>query len=77
MQPMTADERPNILSDIKRDHAGFFSLHRRFMNEPNLSDEEKQTIIWQVCKQRALSFCCVVVMGGSVCTEHQLSCMQM
>ncbi len=48
MQPMTADDRPNILSDIKRDHAGFFSLHRRFKEEPNLSDDEKQVIIWQV-----------------------------
>jgi hypothetical protein len=57
MQPMTADERPNILSDIKRDHAGFFSLHRRFKEEPGLSDEERQTLIWQVGKQRAFLMC--------------------
>lgn len=48
MQPMTADDRPNILSDIKRDHAQFFSLHRRFQEEPNLSDHDKQVVIWQV-----------------------------
>lgn len=28
MQPMTADDRPNILADIKRDHAHIFGLHR-------------------------------------------------
>jgi hypothetical protein len=47
MQPMTADERPNILSDIKRDHANFFSLHRRFKEEVGISDQEKQVVIWQ------------------------------
>jgi hypothetical protein len=47
MQPMTADNRPNILSDIKRDHAQFFGLHRRFKEELNLSDHDKQLIIWQ------------------------------
>lgn len=47
MQPMTADERPNILSDIKRDHANFFSLHRRFKDELGITDQEKQVIIWQ------------------------------
>lgn len=45
---MTADERPNILADIKRDHAQFFSLHRRFQEELGLSDHDKQVIIWQV-----------------------------
>jgi hypothetical protein len=50
MQPMTADDRPNILSDIKRDHAQFFSLHRRFQDELGLSDHDKQTIIWQVSR---------------------------
>lgn len=48
MQAMTADDRANILSDIKRDHAQFFSLHRRFKDEVGLSDHDKQTIIWQV-----------------------------
>lgn len=33
--------------DIKRDHASFFSLHRRFQEELGLDDQEKQTIIWQ------------------------------
>lgn len=49
MQPTTADDRPNILADIKRDHAHFFSLHRRFQEELDLSDHAKQVIIWQVC----------------------------
>lgn len=47
MQPQTADDRPNILADIKRDHATFFSLHRRFQEE--LGEHDKQLAIWQVC----------------------------
>jgi hypothetical protein len=46
MQPSIADNKPNILADIKRDHAQFFSLHRQY-KESN-SDEEKQTLVWQV-----------------------------
>jgi hypothetical protein len=47
MQPTTADDQPNILADIKRDHASFFSL-RRQMNEPNVTDEQKQHFVWKV-----------------------------
>lgn len=46
MQPQTADDRPNILADIKHDHASFWSLHRRFQEE--LSEHDKQLTIWQV-----------------------------
>jgi hypothetical protein len=46
MQPSIADDKPNILADIKRDHAQFFSLHRQY-KESN-ADEEKQTLVWQV-----------------------------
>jgi hypothetical protein len=46
MQPSIADNKPNILADIKRDHAQFFSLYRQFQ-ESN-ADDEKQTIVWQV-----------------------------
>lgn len=48
MQPMTADDRPNILADIKRDHAQFFGLHRRFKEELGLSHQDQQVLIWQV-----------------------------
>ncbi|WIA33375.1 hypothetical protein OEZ86_006512 [Tetradesmus obliquus] len=46
MQPSLADNKPNILADIKRDHAQFFSLHRQYQ-ESN-ADEEKQTLVWQL-----------------------------
>jgi hypothetical protein len=46
MQPSIADNKPNILADIKRDHAQFFSLYRQY-KESN-ADDEKQTLVWQV-----------------------------
>jgi hypothetical protein len=56
MQPSIADNKPNILADIKRDHAQFFSLYRQY-KESN-ADEEKQTLVWQVscwCSSRRQS----------------------
>jgi hypothetical protein len=47
MQPATADDRPNIIADLKRDHASFFALHRRYSSELGLDQNDKQVIIWQ------------------------------
>ncbi|KAF6261271.1 hypothetical protein COO60DRAFT_1699953 [Scenedesmus sp. NREL 46B-D3] len=46
MQPSIAGGKPNILADIKRDHAQFFSLYRQY--KETSADEEKQTLVWQL-----------------------------
>ena len=79
MQPMTADNKPNILEDIKRDHAHFFSLHRRFQEELGLSDHDKQVLIWQAsetCKVVACNAAAqqVLIAGQSTASNMLLGC---
>eukprot|EP00879_Flechtneria_rotunda_P002297 GHRR01002490.1.p1 GENE.GHRR01002490.1~~GHRR01002490.1.p1 ORF type:complete len:242 (+),score=72.81 GHRR01002490.1:133-858(+) len=47
MEPTIADGRANVIEDIKRDHATFFSLHRQ-IKEPGTNEEQKQQLVWQL-----------------------------